>query len=505
MSLRELPPAQQPNFSGNRNYWGLTVQRGPWKETPADKYNASLPSTKWYGGGVPQGGTGPGKRNATTTLDRGRVSFMPAPPGPSKYAQRRVVMGPVVLGGGATLGKLMVKKEDIFGGDMTGSTMDHPYQPHYFDSQVGMDMQSEQIKKEMGITDDIPSLYPQAGAFERQIDTLAFLENVQTQNPLTPLADMNAMGERMYDTIGQQDAAAAGGYVNQIVQMPSAYESEDNILHLEPMPGAFPIPVFIPPRESLERQMGQVSENLRTKSQPLFSNMPTPTLDEEMRQEAMEEAQVGIEEERSGYVQNRVNQFFSESWGGKKRKPEQTYGVGKKKARTGEAPSLKRKRAASEEREMKKTRTGPGPSLKRKRAASEEREMKKTRTGPGPSLKRKRSMSEERVMKKTRTGPGPSLNNKKRPREYEPNSPRKKAKAPPQSYLGKRKRGKEEEGESKKPKTKGRGAKPSSIITTELQPSAQGRTGMTKQTRAENKSAPKNRDQLPSPRPRRRR
>lgn len=482
MSLRELPPAQQPNFSGNRNYWGLTVQRGPWKETPADKYNASLPSTKWYGGGVPQGGTGPGKRNSTTTLDRGRVSFMPAPPGPSKYAQRRVVMGPVVLGGGATLGKLMVKKEDIFGGDMTGSTVDHPYQPHYFDSQVGMDMQSEQIKKEMGITDDIPSLYPQAGAFERQIDTLAFLENVQTQNPLTPLADMNAMGERMYDTIGQQDAAAAGGYVNQMVQMPSAYESEDNILHLEPMPGAFPIPVFIPPRESLERQMGQVSENLRTKSQPLFSNMPTPTLDEEMRQEAMEEAQVGIEEERSGYVQNRVNQFFSESRGRVtqmigKRKPEQTYGVGKKKARTGGAPSLKRKRAASEEREMKKTRTGPGPSLKRKRSMSEEREMKKAKTE----------------------------NNKKRPREHEPNSPRKKAKAPPQSYLGKRKRGKEEEVESKKSKTKGRSAKPSAIITTALPKSAQGRSGMTKQTRAENKSAAKTRDELPSPRPRRQR
>jgi hypothetical protein len=127
---------------------------------------------------------------------------------------------------------------------------------------------------------------------------------------------------------------------------------------------------------------------------------------------------------------------------------------------------------------------------------------KKSRTGEAPSLKRKRAGSEEREMKKQKTE---TVESKKRKREDEPNSPKKKANAPPQSYLGKRKRGKGQEGVSKKPKTSGRGARPSGIITTNLAPSAQGRTGMTMQGRAENKSAPKNRDQLPSPRPRRRR
>jgi hypothetical protein len=473
MSVQELPPAQQVNFSGGRNYWGLTVQRGPWQQTSQDIVNAKLPATRWKGGGVAQGGTGPGKRDRTMDPDRGRVSFMPAPPGPSKYAQRRVIYGPKILGGGAKLGRLMIKKQDIFGGDMTGSHMDHPYQPHYYDSQVDQDMKSEEIKQELGITDDIPSLYPQAGLFERQIDTLAFLENIPVPNPLTALADRNAEGEKMYSA--PSDLAAAGGYAGTIVQMPSAYETADNIIHLEPLPGAFPVPVFIPPRENLERQMQQVVETLPTKREPLFSSTPVLTLDEEMRQEAMEEAQVAIEEERSGYVQNRVDQFVSQMLG--KRKGEDMSGVAKK-SRTGEAPTSKRKG-----QEMtgvsKKRRTGEAPSLKRKRAGSEEREMKKQKIE--------------------------TVESKKRKREDEPNSPKKKANAPPQSYLGKRKRGKGQEGESKKPKTSGRGARPSGIITTNLAPSAQGRTGMTMQGRAENKSAPKNRDQLPSPRPRRRR
>ncbi len=497
MSLRELPASQQVDFSGRRNYWGLTIQRGPWKETPIDKLNATLPATKWYGGGVQQGGTGPGKQNSIMTLDRGRVDFMPAPPGPSKYAQRRVVTGPEVLGGGARVIKergkissllkgLLTKKEDIFGGDTTGSSVDHPYEPHYFDSQVGMDIKSEEIKAEMGINDDIPSLYPQAGLFERQIDTLAFLENQPSQNILTVTADANAMGERMYDEIGRQDAAAAGGYVNQMVQMPSDYATAENILHLEPMPGRYPIPVFIPPRESLEMQMSQVSETLRTKSEPMYSSMSTPTLDEEMRQEAVAEAVANIQEEQSGYVQNRVNQFFGESRGrisemmgtrapsrvnqffgesrGRvqqmlgKRKPEYPDAVGKKKSRTGPAPSLKRKGEASGEGSMKKQKT-------------------KGRSARPPPIDTRR----ETPFVSTAV---PTI-----PRETPRPAP--KSKAPPQSYP------------SKKQKTKGRSARPPPIVTTELPASAQGRTGMTARKRAEPKSAPKNRDQLPSPRPRR--
>ena len=72
MALREIAGVK----------WGLVIQKGPWKETPIDKAQAKLTV------GKPNAGHG----NAfSETRPANDPHYIPAPPGPSRYAQNSVV------------------------------------------------------------------------------------------------------------------------------------------------------------------------------------------------------------------------------------------------------------------------------------------------------------------------------------------------------------------------------------------------------------------------------
>lgn len=82
MALREIAGVK----------WGLVVQKGPWKETPIDRARAELTT------GKPNAGHGYAYDTIKPAYD---PHYIPAPPGPSRYAQRSVV-GPNFNQVGAT-------------------------------------------------------------------------------------------------------------------------------------------------------------------------------------------------------------------------------------------------------------------------------------------------------------------------------------------------------------------------------------------------------------------
>lgn len=84
--------------TGQTQFWGLTIQRGPWAETPKDKRNemTSLGSKTFFGGGV----QGAGKIHAghagafseMNPVSTPNWGTQPQPmPGPSRYAKAEVV------------------------------------------------------------------------------------------------------------------------------------------------------------------------------------------------------------------------------------------------------------------------------------------------------------------------------------------------------------------------------------------------------------------------------
>lgn len=83
--------------SGRTQFWGLTIQKGPWKETRPDKRNemTSLGNKTFFGGGVQGAGKiHAGHAGAFTAMDPvGTPNWgnYPQPmPGPSRYAQAEV-------------------------------------------------------------------------------------------------------------------------------------------------------------------------------------------------------------------------------------------------------------------------------------------------------------------------------------------------------------------------------------------------------------------------------
>lgn len=85
--------------SGKTQYWGLTIQKGPWKETSQDKRNemTSLGSKTFFGGGVQGAGKiHAGHAGAFSAMDPVKTPSWgnhPAPmPGPSRYAQRSITL-----------------------------------------------------------------------------------------------------------------------------------------------------------------------------------------------------------------------------------------------------------------------------------------------------------------------------------------------------------------------------------------------------------------------------
>jgi len=81
----------KPPFTSmpGRAFWGLVVQKGPWKSTYSDYLRAHQVPGGAKGGGVPVGGTGEGKRDAVMTpyQQNGRNPL----PDPSEHATQSIV------------------------------------------------------------------------------------------------------------------------------------------------------------------------------------------------------------------------------------------------------------------------------------------------------------------------------------------------------------------------------------------------------------------------------
>lgn len=80
-----IKPARPSTY----NYWGLTQQRGPWKETATDKARLTTNQITGVGGGVPDGGTVHAGHATWDTLITPNQQFRiePAMPNPSTYGQ----------------------------------------------------------------------------------------------------------------------------------------------------------------------------------------------------------------------------------------------------------------------------------------------------------------------------------------------------------------------------------------------------------------------------------
>lgn len=83
--------AVKPPFTSmpGRSFWGLVVQKGPWKSTYSDYLRAHQVPGGAKGGGVPVGGTGEGKRDTVMTpyQQNGRKPL----PEPSEHATQSIV------------------------------------------------------------------------------------------------------------------------------------------------------------------------------------------------------------------------------------------------------------------------------------------------------------------------------------------------------------------------------------------------------------------------------
>jgi len=85
--------------SGRTQYWGLTIQEGPWKQTKQDERNkmTSLGSKTFWGGGIQGAGKihagHAGAFSSTNPVKTPNWGDHPKPmPGPSRYAQRSLVV-----------------------------------------------------------------------------------------------------------------------------------------------------------------------------------------------------------------------------------------------------------------------------------------------------------------------------------------------------------------------------------------------------------------------------
>ena len=89
------------NESSNMNwdgkpFWGLVQQKGPWQSTRGDRARASMKDVPTIGGGNGVGGTRhAGHGNHAMFMTPYQINGTGAPPQPSPYAMRSVVMGSV--------------------------------------------------------------------------------------------------------------------------------------------------------------------------------------------------------------------------------------------------------------------------------------------------------------------------------------------------------------------------------------------------------------------------
>lgn len=77
-------------------FWGLVVQQGPWKSTPADVARAKEKDNPSIGGGIPFGGRAhAGAANFKSVMTPYQINASGPPPKPSAHATSSVMMGVV--------------------------------------------------------------------------------------------------------------------------------------------------------------------------------------------------------------------------------------------------------------------------------------------------------------------------------------------------------------------------------------------------------------------------
>ena len=234
-------------------FWGLVQQNGPWRQTANDKRHAREQDPNWTGGGVGTGGTrhaGNGNWREVTNPDRQRSSAMPAPPPPSKYALPNVVDNNKPYPRGYL-----------------------PDMPGYEDFQKVLDEESDALKKGLGITDHVPYLYPQAGAFERSLDMLMVGEaDHLSPDPEMEEAIRNAKSEEAMDMM------AGGQYRSSAIKANVRVDGEENIIHLTSQGnGSMSRPrvvhIYRPPKLGLEAQAAESSRLRVMMDTPNFNPM----------------------------------------------------------------------------------------------------------------------------------------------------------------------------------------------------------------------------------------
>jgi len=103
-----MATVRKSNFDWNgKPFWGLVQQNGPWESTPGDRQRASMKDIPTIGGGIGVGGRGhAGNANFTQIMTPYQINATGAPPSPSGYAMRSVMMGPVDMKRRTKMGKV---------------------------------------------------------------------------------------------------------------------------------------------------------------------------------------------------------------------------------------------------------------------------------------------------------------------------------------------------------------------------------------------------------------
>lgn len=103
-----MAAVRKSNFDWNgKPFWGLVQQNGPWASTPDDRKRASMKDIATIGGGIGAGGRAhAGNANFTQVMTPTQINATGAPPLPSGYAMRSVMMGPVDMKRKTKMGKV---------------------------------------------------------------------------------------------------------------------------------------------------------------------------------------------------------------------------------------------------------------------------------------------------------------------------------------------------------------------------------------------------------------
>lgn len=133
--MSDEAPGIDSLFRDGKPFWGLVEQKGPWKSTPADRARSGMKDKLNVGGGVGAGGrVHAGHGNYSATMTPYQINATGAPPKPSAYAMRSVLID----------GGVDMKRQTKFGRVKTGLTL-AGRTPMQTNQKAGMSTTAENI------------------------------------------------------------------------------------------------------------------------------------------------------------------------------------------------------------------------------------------------------------------------------------------------------------------------------------------------------------------------